>query len=159
MIISIKSIYLTIISRGVMFCTECGNKVDIEHRFCSNCGTYVANNISELEASLPAHKSQYRVSYTDGSWLSRITGRVVHTLIWFGIGIGLMALIFNLLTRFDVGISTNIKMSAYGLIGCYWAYSKGWNAKRFSNASAEDEETDSDSQFEDDDDITESLEI
>lgn len=143
----------------MMFCTECGDRVDNDHRFCSNCGTYIARNVSELEASLPALEPRYRVSYTYGSWLSKLTGRVVYSLIWFGIGMGLTIFGFNLLRQFEFIAPENIRLTVGAVMGVYWAYIKGWNANRFSTVLIEDEETDTDSQLEDDDDITASLDI
>ena len=116
-----------------MFCTECGNKADIDHRFCSNCGGYLDKTVAELAGSGPAFEQEYRVSYSSGSWLSRLSGRIILTLIWLGIGVGLTAIVFIGARRFDIVIAQNVRLTAAVVIGLYWAYTRGWNSKRFSD--------------------------
>tara|TARA_B100001964_G_C14158358_1_gene565435 strand:- start:729 stop:1169 length:441 start_codon:yes stop_codon:yes gene_type:complete len=116
----------------MMFCTECGNKADVDHRFCSNCGSYLDKTVAELAGSAPAFEPEYRVSYSSGSWLSRLSGRIILTIMWLGIGVGLTAIVFIGARRFDIVIAQNVRLAAAVVIGLYWAYTRGWNSKRFA---------------------------
>ena len=115
-----------------MFCTECGNKADVDHRFCSNCGSYLDKTVAELAGSAPAFEPEYRVSYSSGSWLSRMSGRIILTIMWLGIGVGLTAIVFIGARRFDIVIAQNVRLAAAVVIGMYWAYTRGSNSKRFA---------------------------
>ena len=122
-----------------MFCTECGNNADVEHRFCSNCGSYLDKTVAELSGSAPAFEPEYRVSYTGGSWLSKLSGRIILALVWLGIGVGLTAIVFTGASRLDIEVSDNIRLGVGGAIGVYWAYTRGWKSNRFSTQADEDD--------------------
>ena len=134
----------------MMFCTECGNKADVDHRFCSNCGSYLDKTVAELAGSAPAFEPEYRVSYSSGSWLSRLSGRIILTLMWLGIGVGLTAIVFIGARRFDIVVSDNIRLGAAAAIGVYWAYTRGWKSNRFSTQLVEDDEYFDDGEVEQD---------
>lgn len=139
----------------MMFCTECGNKADVDHRFCSNCGSYLDKTVAELAGSAPAFEPEYRVSYSSGSWLSRLSGRIILTLMWLGIGVGLTAIVFIGARRFDIVIAQNVRLAASVVIGLYWAYTRGWNSKRFTG-SIEVDDAYNDELLDDDSDNIES---
>ena len=123
-----------------MFCTECGNKADVDHRFCSNCGSYLDKTVAELAGSAPALGPEYRVSYSSGSWLSRLSGRIIYAVLWLVIGVGLTAIVFSGASRFDIVVSDNIRLGVGVAIGVYWAYTRGWKSNRFSTHLVEDDE-------------------
>jgi hypothetical protein len=135
----------------MMFCTECGNKADVDHRFCSNCGSYLDKTVAELAGSAPAFEPEYRVSYSSGSWLSRLSGRIIYTLLWLGIGVGLTAIVFIGASRFDIIIAQNVRLGTGVAIGLYWAYTRGWNSKRFADRIDLDDEYNDDFDIDDGD--------
>ena len=58
-----------------MFCENCGNKLENDYKFCTECGRAISNS------PLNEHKWQNSKMYTEESWWLRLT-RVVYILLY-----------------------------------------------------------------------------
>lgn len=112
-----------------MYCTECGNTVEDEHRFCSYCGIKISRSVSELTRSGPELAVKYRVDYSGGSWLSRFAGKIIYAILWFAAGVAVSIGVFVLIDRFGIIIVGNTRNSISLVIGIYCAFRWGLKSR------------------------------
>ena len=121
-----------------MYCTECGSNLEATHRFCSNCGVKIASNIAELTGSTPDLNVKYSVSYDESSWLSRLTGRAIYSIIWLGGGFGLCFAVFYFAEKYELFVlSSYNKVGISLIISVYCACRWGWIAGKNMFAKVE----------------------